>query len=49
MRGVNEPPVDSCIWWIRYYVAGKRHGEKVGRKSDTIKLYQVCKADARRG
>jgi integrase len=46
MRGVYEHPIDSGIWWIHYYVAGKRHREKVGRKSDAIKLYQSRKADA---
>jgi len=46
MRGVYENPADSGIWWIHYYVDGKRHREKVGRKSDAIKLYQSRKADA---
>lgn len=45
MRGIYEKPVDSGIWWIHYYVGGKRHREKVGRKSDAIKLYQSRKAD----
>jgi hypothetical protein len=49
MRGVYENPVGSGIWWIHYYVAGKRHREKVGRKSDAIKLYQARKADAAAG
>jgi len=38
MRGVYENPEGSGIWWIHYYAAGKRHREKVGRKSDAIKL-----------
>jgi integrase len=46
MRGVYENPIGSGIWWIHYYAAGKRHREKVGRKSDAIKLYQSRKADA---
>ncbi len=46
MRGVYENPADSGIWWIHYYADGKRHREKVGRKSDAIKLYQSRKADA---
>jgi len=46
MRGVYENPTDSGIWWIHYYVDGKRHREKVGRKSDAIKLYQSRRADA---
>jgi hypothetical protein len=40
---ISDPP---GIWWIRYYGGGKRHREKVGRKSDAIKLYQSRKADA---
>ena len=32
-----------------YYVEGKRRREKVGRKSDAIKLYQLRKADALAG
>lgn len=46
MRGIYENPLGSGIWWIHYYAAGKRHREKVGRKSDAIKLYQSRKADA---
>lgn len=49
MRGVYEKPIDSGVWWIHYYDAGKRHREKVGRKSDAIKLYQSRKADASAG
>ncbi|MGA8670872.1 MAG: hypothetical protein WB679_13390 [Terracidiphilus sp.] len=45
MRGVYENPIGSGIWWVHYYGAGKRHREKVGRKSDAIKLYQSRKAD----
>ena len=45
MRGVYQKPEGSEIWWINYYAAGKRHREKVGRKSDAIKLYQLRKAD----
>lgn len=48
-RGVYENPPQSGIWWIHYYVDGKRHREKVGRKSDAIKLYQTRKADALAG
>jgi hypothetical protein len=46
MRGIYEHPTGSGIWWIHYYAAGNRHREKVGRKSDAIKLYQSRKADA---
>ncbi|MBB5316676.1 tyrosine-type recombinase/integrase [Tunturibacter empetritectus] len=45
-RGVYEHPAGSGIWWIHYYAGGKRHREKVGRKSDATKLYQTRKADA---
>lgn len=48
-RGLFERPAGSGIWWINYYVNGKQHREKVGRKSDAIALYQKRKADARRG
>jgi len=48
-RGLFERPVGSGIWWINYYVEGKQHREKVGRKSDAIALYQTRKVDARRG
>jgi integrase len=49
MRGVYEKPAGNGIWWIHYYAGGKRHREKVGRKSDAIKLYQSRKADAAAG
>ena len=48
-RGVFERPPGSGIWWINYYINGKQHREKVGRRSDAIALYQNRKADARRG
>jgi integrase len=48
-RGIYERPKGSGIWWILYYVDGKRRREKVGRKSDAIKLYQSRKADALAG
>jgi integrase len=49
VRGVFEHPAGSSVWWIHYYVEGKRHREKVGRKGDAIKLYQTRKADAMAG
>jgi integrase len=50
VRGVFERPADSNIWWIQYFDAeGKRHREKVGRRSDAIGLYQTRKTDIRRG
>jgi hypothetical protein len=48
-RGVYERPKGSGIWWILYYADGKRCREKVGRKSDAVKLYQLRKADALAG
>ena len=45
-RGLFERPLKSGVWWINYYVKGKQHREKVGRKSDALKLYGVRKADA---
>jgi hypothetical protein len=38
MRGVYEYPAGSEVWYIHYFAAGKRHREKVGRKSDAINL-----------
>lgn len=48
VRGIDEHPAGSGVWWIHYYVNGKRHREKAGRKSDAVALYQKRKADARR-
>ena len=48
VKGVFERPVGSGCWWINYYVDGKQHREKVGRRSDALALYQKRKADARR-
>lgn len=48
-RGLFERPPGSGVWWINYYVKGKQHREKVGRKSDAIKLYRDRKADATMG
>jgi site-specific recombinase XerD len=49
MKGVYEQPPESGIWWINYYIAGKRHREKVGRRADAITLYQRRKTDGRMG
>ena len=49
IKGVYENPVGNGIWWINYYVEGRRHREKVGRRSDAISLYQRRKTDARMG
>jgi integrase len=49
VRGVFERPAMSGVWWIVYYADGVRHREKVGRRGDAIKLYQIRKADSLRG
>ena len=49
VRGIFERPARSGVWWIVYYADGLRHQEKVGRKGDAIKLYQIRKADSLRG
>ena len=49
VRGVFERPAKSGIWWVCYFVDGKKRREKVGRKSDAISLYHKRKADARAG
>jgi integrase len=48
-RGLFERPPESGVWWINYYEHGKQRREKVGRKSDAIKLYQQRRADIQRG
>jgi hypothetical protein len=30
VRGVYEHPAGSDVWWINYYIAGRRHREKLG-------------------
>jgi integrase len=47
-RGLFERPAGSGCWWINYYVDGKQHREKVGRRGDALALYQKRKADSRR-
>jgi integrase len=49
VRGVFEHPLGSDVWWINYYVAGKRHREKVGARGKAVSLYQKRKSDARAG
>ncbi len=48
-RGIFEKKPGSDIWWIRYSIDGRERREKVGRRGDAVKLYQVRKADALRG
>ena len=47
-EGLFERPPGSGVWWINYYVNGKQHREKAGRRSDAVALYQKRKADSRR-
>jgi integrase len=48
-RGLFERPMGSGVWWINYYVKGKQCREKVGRKSDALKLYGIRRANATLG
>jgi hypothetical protein len=47
--GVFQHPAGSGVWWVNFYFAGKRHREKVGRRSDAIALYQKRKTEGRSG
>jgi len=49
IRGVFEHPVNSGIWWVNYFVDGKRHREKVGTRKAASDLYSKRKNDARMG
>src|SRR5665213_1832931 len=49
IKGIFERPDGSGIWWINYYIEGRRFREKVGRRSDAVTLYQRRKTDARMG
>jgi hypothetical protein len=46
---VFEHPSKSGIWWVNYYVDGKRHREKVGTRKAASDLYSKRKNDARVG
>jgi integrase len=49
-RGVYEHPKGSEVWWIHFYDGdGRRHREKVGKKSLAIKRYQVRKTEVYEG
>ena len=49
-RGVFEHPKGSGIWWIHYYDAdGRRHREKIGRRSSAIRAYVERKIEIRGG
>lgn len=45
-RGIYEHPPGSGIWWAQYFVAGKRHRERAGSKSNAIALYRKRKSEA---
>lgn len=45
-RGVYEHPQGSNVWWSQYFVAGKRHRERAGTKSNAIILYRKRKMEA---
>jgi hypothetical protein len=49
VRGVFQHPPNSGIWWVNYYVDGKRHREKVGTRKAASDLYSKRKNDARMG
>jgi len=50
VRGVTEKPTGSGIWWINYYDAeGRRHREKIGKKSIAIEAYFHRRAEIREG
>lgn len=44
IRGVYEHPRNSNVWWIQYFANGRRHREKVGKKSWAIKAREARKA-----
>lgn len=48
-RGVFEKVPGSGVWWIRYFVNGKKRRERVGKKSLAIKRYQIRKAQVYEG
>jgi len=49
IRGVYEDPPGSDVWYIQYFENGRRHREKVGKKSHAIKRYQIRKAEILEG
>src|SRR3989442_11019542 len=48
-RGVYEYPPDSDVWWVQYFVDGRRRRERVGGKQAAIDRYQQRKTEAREG
>jgi integrase len=50
VRGINEQPPGSGIWWIQYFdAAGKRRREKAGTRADALDLYKKRKTEALQG
>ena len=47
IKGVYEHPAGSGVWWINIYANGVRRREKVGRKSDAVKLAEKRRTEAR--
>lgn len=48
-RGIFEKEPGSGIWWVRYKIDGVEKREKVGRRGDAIRVFQLRRADALRG
>ena len=48
-RGVYENPEGSGVWWIQFFAQGRRHREKVGRRSAAKDLYHKRKNEVREG
>jgi site-specific recombinase XerD len=48
-RGVYEYPPGSDVWWIQYFVDGRRRREKIGGKQAAINRCQQRKTEAREG
>ncbi len=46
MRGVFEHPKGSGIWWISWYVGGKRHRQKIGSLKNAVSAYYSRKTEA---
>jgi site-specific recombinase XerD len=50
VRGVYEHPKGSGVWWVQFFVNGRRRRERVGpSKSEAVALYQLRKTQVREG
>ena len=50
IRGIFEKLSGSGIWWIQFFdSAGRRRREKIGLRSEAIKLVERRRTDARLG